>query len=452
MSAAGAQPQREPERPRPDRTRFRRLHRLVGVSVIVVAAAAVVGAAAWGAMRAYRSLGQTAAGLPLARVRRGDVTFTVTARGKLQGGSPENIPAPMIAGSELRITFLRKPGELVKAGDIVLQFDTTEQDFKLKEAEADLAEMDQQVLKAKAESEAAAEENRYALVKAKSDVRQAELEMRRNRLLPAISARQNELALETARERFADLERDLANRSASGQAAIEIQEAARKKAESQADTARRNIEQMTVRAKSDGYFSVRQNTSVGMIYEGMALPLFRTGDRVYAGMVVAEIPDLKHWELTASIGELDRGHLAAGQKVEVRVVALPFREFTGRLKEIGGTQGPVWDRRFECTMTVDDPSPELRPGMNADVVVTTEVMRGVLWLPAQAVFETGGRKFVYVPSGEGFASRDVAIVRRSESQAVIDGLAEGQTVALASPEHQRQQTGGRAGAMEAIRK
>ncbi len=142
-------------------------------------------------------------------------------------------------------------------------------------------------------------------------------------------------------------------------------------------------------------------------------------------MTIAEIPDLKNWELSPSIGELDRGHIAVGQAVEIRVIALPFRRFHGHVKNIGGTTGPPWNRRFDCHMTLDDPSPELRAGMNTEVVITTEIMKNVLSIPSQALFESDGRTFVWVPSATGFAPRDVKLVRRSESQAVITGLQRG---------------------------
>jgi HlyD family secretion protein len=450
MSTAGAQTAPTPETPGPRLAPARHRHRLRRTLAKLLAVAVPLALAGFAALRLNRSLEPTGPGIPVAKVKRGDVTFTVTARGKLQGGNPENLAAPMTSGGELRITALKKPGETVKAGEVVLQFDTTEQAFKFKEAESDLAESEQQVLKARAESEAQQEENAYSLVRAKADVRQAELEVRRNPLVSTITAKQNDLALEAARDRLAQIEHDLVNRSASSQAAIELQQAARQKAQTAADTARRNIEQMTVRAKRDGYVSVRQNTNVNFFMTGMTLPLFKVGDRANPGMVIAEIPDLEHWELTANIGELDRGHLAAGQKVEIRVVALPFRDFTGRIKNIGGTTGPIWDRHFECSMTIDNPAPELRPGMNADIVITTEVMRNVLWLPGQAVFESDGRTHVFVPSGSGFAPHDVKVLRRSESQVVIAGLNEGQAVALASPDQQSKQSAGRSGAMQAI--
>ena len=408
--------------------------------------------AAFGGYRLYRSLSTSrAAGVPTTRVKRGDVTLTVSAKGELRGGNSEELAAPMTGEGELHITVLRKAGDVVKDGETVIQFDTTDQIFKLREAEADLAEAEQQVLKAKAESEAQQEENTYAVVKAKADVRQAELDCRKNRMVSAIAARQNDLALQSTKDRLAQLEQDLANFKATNQAGIAIQEAARHKSEVQAATARRNIESMTIRTHRNGYVSIRQNTNVNFGYRGMMLPPFRVGDRVNPGMKIAEIPDLKSWELGANIGELDRGHLTVGEKVAVQIVAVPLRKYHGHIKDMGGTTGPPWDRHFECKITLDDASAELRPGMNANVVINADSLQNALSVPGQAVFESDGRTFVYVQSGSGFATADVKLVRRGESQAVITGVKEGQVVALANPEQRSEKKGG-GGALQAIQK
>jgi len=408
---------------------------------------------AWGARRLYRSLSTLrASAVPTTHVKRGDVYPTVTAKGELKGGNSEELAAPMIGAADMHITLLRKAGELVKAGEIVLQFDTTDQAFKLKESEADLAEAEQQVLKAQAEGEAQQEENNYQLMKAKADVRQAELDCRKNRMLSVIVAKQNDLALESAKDHLKQLEQDTANFKATHQAGVAIQEAARSKAQVQSAAARKNIDAMTIRAQRAGYMAVRQNPNVNWGYRGMMLPPFRVGDRVNPGMVIAEIPNLSSWELTANIGELDRGHLAKGAKVDIQIVAVPFRKFHGRIKDMAGTSGPPWDRRFECKITLDDPSPELRPGMNANVVINAEILHKVLWVPGQAVFESDGRTFVYVKSGSGFAPADVGLARRSETQAVITGLSEGQVVALANPDQQAEKKGGGGGALQAISK
>lgn len=180
------------------------------------------------------------------------MSLAITARGELRGGNPEVLTAPMMGGTELHITRLLKTGEPVKAGDVVVQFDTTEQEFKLKEALADVAEAEQHLIQAKAERDAQQEEDRYALEKAQTDVTLAELDVRKNPLLPAITAKQNDLALKSARDHLKQVQQNLANRQATGEAGIAIQNAGRAKAEAQATTARQNIESMTLRRAAFG--------------------------------------------------------------------------------------------------------------------------------------------------------------------------------------------------------
>src|SRR5262249_36855554 len=158
-----------------------------------------------------------------------------------------------------------------------------------------------------------------------SDVHVAELEVRRNPILADIVARENTLALEAARDHLRQLEHDAANHQATSAAAVAIQQAALNKAKVKAQTARQDIENMVLKAKSGGYVSIAQNSNGNFFMWGMQLPSLQVGDTINAGMVVAQIPDLHNWEVTASIGELDRGHLSQGQKVRVAIVALPGR-------------------------------------------------------------------------------------------------------------------------------
>jgi multidrug efflux pump subunit AcrA (membrane-fusion protein) len=420
---------------------------LVGLPALLV----LLGLTAWGALRLYRAVTPAAAAttIPTSVVQRGDVTFTVSAKGELVGGNTEMLSAPMVGGGALAITFLRESGDLVQEGDVVVQFDTTEQEFKLREAEADLAEAEQQVIQAQSDSEAKEEEARMMLAQARSELKLAELETRRNEMLPKMVAQQNDLAVGAAKDKLAQLEKDLADRLATAKAGIAIQEAARTKARVAAQTAQRNIDSMTLKSKTGGYVARQQNME-GNWRWGSYLPALQVGDTIRAGMAVAQIPDLHNWEVTARIGELDRGHLAIGQATQVSVIALPGKKFQARLKSIGGTTGPPWDRHFETRFTIENPSPELRPGMSVRLVVTTDVKKGVLWLPSQALFESDGRKFVYVRSGASFTPQDVKLVRRSESQVVIEGLPQGKVVALANPDQMKKQPPGAGGAMQAL--
>lgn len=425
--------------------------------LVVLACAAVLGALAWGALRfsrvAVASTGQSDT-VPTTKVKKGKVTISVAARGELQGGNSEMLTAPMVGGNDLAITFLRQPGEMVQSGDVVVEFDTAQQEFNLREAEADLAEAEQQVVRAEAESEATAEESRYAVLAADADVRQAELEIKKNPVLPAIVRRQNEIALEAAQDRLRQAREDIKNKQATSTAGIMIQKQNQNKAKVMADLAKRNIENMTLKAKTDGYVNVQQNTNLNMMYQGMQLPLFQVGDSTRSGMAVAQIPDLKSWEISAKVGELDRGRLSPGQPVKVKVVALAGKEFTGKVKNVGGTTGPPWDRSFETRISLDNGAPDLRPGMTSNLVIVAETLDDVLWVPFQAVFESDGRTYVYRKTPNGFLPQDITLVKRSESQVVLTGLSEGDAIAMSNPD-QSSKPGGQNqqnGAMKALSK
>jgi hypothetical protein len=316
----------------------------------------------------------------------------------------------------------------------VVQFDTTEQQYKLKEAQSDLLEAAQKIIQAKAKHAAEIEEDRYSLLKARNDLTLAELEARKNRLLPAISAKQNDLAVQNARDHLAQVERNVANRQATGGAGIEIEQAGRAKAESQATTARQNIEAMTLRTHHSGYVAIKQNMPTnGFFFDGMVMPLFQVGDSANPGMAIAEIPDLGNWQIAANINELDRGHIAVGNPVDITVVAVPQQRFHGAIKDMGGTTGPFWDRHFESKIALNDPLPALRPGMTATLVITTQTLKNVLSIPAQSLFESNGKTSVFLRSGKTFTSRTVQLVQKNETRAVIEGLQEGDSVALANP-------------------
>src|SRR6266699_2962400 len=310
---------------------------------ISLAAVAILMALLWGGLRlAQLAAGDSRPEVPATRVKKGRVTIVVSARGELQGGNSEVLTAPMAGGGDMAITYLREPGEHVQKDDVVAQFDTTQQEFNLREAEADLAEAEQQVKKAEADAEATLEEARYQMLSAASEVEQAEFEVRKNQVLAAVIARQNEIALEAARNRLKQAEHDFDNKKTTASAGIAIQRAAVEKARAVAANAQRTIDSMVLKAKTAGYLNIHANSNQNMLYYGQQLPQFQVGDAARAGQAVAQIPDMSNWEVNARIPEADRGHLEPGQKVIVRVAAIPGRDFKGHIKNVGASTGSAW--------------------------------------------------------------------------------------------------------------
>ncbi len=422
--------------------------------LVAIVALAAAGGAGWGGFRIFQTSTATAGPeTPVTRVRRGSVAITVSARGTLQGGSPETMTAPQVAQDTLVVTELKKAGDLVQEGDVVARFDTTQQEFNLREAEADLAEAQQRVIQADADNQATDEETRYAVTSARNQVTIAELECERNAIESVNKARMNEISRDQARARLKQADQDLASRKTTGAAAMNIQRAGEARARMMADMARKNIESMTLKARTAGYVNIQSNTfGLMRLMMGMTLPAIQIGDSVRPGMAVAQIFDLKSWEVSAQVSELDRGHLAQGQPVQIAVMALGGKSFSGHVTLIGSSSGSSINPSFDCRMALDQASPELRPGMSSEVVITAQKLDNVLWTPSQALFERDGRPFVYLRTAAGFTPRDVTLVKRSESQAVITGVNEGDSVALSNPTEQNKPAAQDKSAMKALSK
>jgi hypothetical protein len=196
-----------------------------------------------------------------------------------------------------------------------------------------------------------------------------------------------------------------------------------------------------------------ENTSgLSIIYAGMTIPTFQLGDMARPGQTVARIPDMTRFEVSAEIPETDRAFLEVGQEAVVRPKAIPGREFSGRINFLGGSSGNSYNRTFGLRVALDDTDPDLRPGMSVDLIVRVETLSDVLWVPSQAVFQSEGRWFVYRQEPGGYITDEITLARRTESQAVVSGIEEGTTIALARPGQNVGTESGSGGALGALPK
>jgi HlyD family secretion protein len=88
----------------------------------------------------------------------------------------------------------------------------------------------------------------------------------------------------------------------------------------------------------------------------------------------------------------------------------------------------------------------LRPGLLADVEITVEKIPNALHVPAQAVFEKGGKPTVFVQKNGKFEPREVQLMKRSETMMVLaGGVQPGEVIAMADPTADKSDKKGKAG-------
>jgi len=399
---------------------------------------ALAGAGIW---RSLRQLHQPQHSIPTAVVKRGRLDMKVYTEGELHARRSVMIVAPSVSGN-LRIIRLAQTGAHVHTGDMVIEFDPSEQEYNLQENQFDLDEAAQEIAKAKADAAVQTAKDEVELLKAKFDVRRAELDVSKNELVSAIDARKNLLALEEAKRHLEQLTQDIKSHSASNQAGLQVAQEKERKARLLIAQAQNNIQSMSIKATMDGLISVKDNERAagGFYFSGMKLPEFREGDQVGPGTLVAEVMNLEQMVIQCKIDEADRANMSAGATVEAHVYALPGRIFPAKVETVAGmaSRGMPWSgsttSKFDVSVSLDKSDPEIRPGLTVQAIVEGGQTKDMLLLPPQAIFEKDGKPFVYEEQGSNFVTRAVKVVRRTESQVAVEGVAEGTAVAVVNPE------------------
>jgi HlyD family secretion protein len=382
--------------------------------------------------------------IPTATVKEVDLQLKVFTKGALHTEQSRVVSAPPIAGGTLQIIQLAAAGAQVRAGDVVLEFDPSQQEYNLAQNRSDLEQADQEIVKAKADAAVQTAEDQTALLKAKYAVRKAELEVSKNELLSQIDAQKNVLALEEAKRALTQLEQDIRSHGASNDAALAISQEKHHKAQLAMDQAERNIKNMRIASPIDGLMVIHGNrdSTGGFFMDGMTLPDYHIGDQVNPGSSIAEVIDSSRLEISAQVGETDRTNLKTGQSVDIKVDALPGESFTGKVRTVGGaTAREFWDdnakHKFDVAIQLDRADPRLRPGFEAQLSILGDHLTKAVSLPAEAVFEHDGKKIVYCERGRGFEMQEVKVRALSEGRAILEGVQVGTVVALVNPDKKR---------------
>jgi len=412
----------------------------IGKRVIWVVAALVVAAVAVSVAMGTPVLPATRSAVPSANVVRGPLKLTVYATGELRAGRTVNLMAPP-AGGSLRIVKLVQTGTSVKKDDVVLEFDAADQVYQLEQAKSDVAEAEQQIVKMHADQAVQASQEKLDMLTARYNVRRGELDAAGNEFVGAIEAQKNALTLEESRRRLQQLEQDSAARKATADAALAVVLEKRNKAELAMKRAQGIIDNLAVKAPTDGVISVKENRDGQFFFfSGMVLPQYREGDTTSSGRNIADIVEAGKMEVRAKVTETDRDNLQQGQIATVVVDALPGRTFNARVGSLGtgASRGNFFEtsavRQFDLSLQLDQLDPQMRAGSSVRVVIDGREIKNALHVPRQAIFEKSGKNYVFVRVGERFDRRDVKVLNVTEGRAVISGLNDGDVIALVDPD------------------
>jgi HlyD family secretion protein len=405
-------------------------------TAVILAAIAIATAIAM----AMPKLPDRGTAIPTARVVKGPLKVAVNAIGELRAGRTTTLVTPPVGGM-LRIVHMLTTGMPAKSGEVVVEFDPSDQQYALEQAKSELAEAEQEIVKMRADAEVQRAQDAVALLTARYDVRRGELDASGNEFLGAIEAQKNLLSLEEARRRLAQLEEDMKSRAATNQASLAVVEEKRNKAQLSMQRAQQLIDSLMLKAPMDGIVSVKENRDGLMMFgPGMVIPEYREGDSVWPGRPVIDVIEVGKMDVRAKVEESDRTNLTTGESAVVYVDTLPGETFKARVGALSGNanrasffESASVTRLFDVNFDFEKPDSRLKAGASARVVIESKEIPDALHLPRQAVLEKNGKTHVFVKNGDRFDQREVKVEYLTESRVVIKGLTEGTEVALVDP-------------------
>jgi multidrug efflux pump subunit AcrA (membrane-fusion protein) len=395
------------------RTLFTR-GRLAGLAL----AAIVLVAAGWAWFgRIVVADGETAS------VTRGVYTDVVEIRGQVQPVRSTYVTAPYNAG-ELQILKMASNGTAVKGGDVVAEFDAVTLRRTIQEKQSELRTAKAELAQAVAQSEITVEERQAAVEKGRFEVVKARLSMGEVGLVSEIEAARGKLALADAEQRLREAEAAVASAKANAGADRDTRERRIVKVEQELTLAQTRVTALHVKAPVDGTVSILPNYRASMS-PGSSAPEFRTGDKVWPGAMILELPDLSSVFLTARIDEGDRGQLALNQTATIRVDAIADRDYHASVSEISVlaridyNSGWPPPKQFDLEMAITDPDTRLRPGMSAMARITVGSLPDVLLVPSASIFFENGQTVVFRLGRRAYEAVPVEIIRRGRDQAAV---------------------------------
>lgn len=396
------------------------MRRWVSRAILAVCA---VAAAIW----MVRGTGGTAE--EWAVVERGDLVLSVPISGTLQAVSTTLIGAPLVRGQwDFKIATLVEEGREVKAGDLLVSFDTSDRQRELERRRTDRDSAAERLEKRR--REAILQEHEEALRLAEAEARERTAQMKVGRpedLVADKDARLAQLDLQLAAQEAAFLRRQKMVRAATVEAELAVLAEEVHRAELRVVELEAGIAAMRVTAPRAG--------TVIFVTDWQG-DKRKVGDSIWYSDKLLELPDLDLMAARCEADEVDMARLLAGQKTILRLDAHPDTEYPGRVRAVRSTLQPRPSQpqlkvvRLEVDLEKTDRL-RMRPGMRVRGEVEVERISDTLTIPLDAVSVDAGASHV---TRQGWRTNTRVPVRLGARNAtriqVIEGLQAGDRVLL----------------------
>jgi HlyD family secretion protein len=355
--------------------------------------------------------------------------------GPMAGGDATAMMMMMGGPTDFTLVLLRlsNPGVRVKTGQVVAEFDPTNQLQRLDDYKDSAIQQENTVKKMLANLAATKEAHDQQVRMAKSDWDKAILDLKTKEVRSEIDAEKFRLTAEENEAKYKQLVAESALVDESQRAAIRSSELNRDQSKLEMSRAENNVAKMVIKAPMDGIVVLNTTTRNGEFGQ------IREGDVVAAGQPFMTIVDPSSMVLNATVNQVDAEKLRLGMKATVRIDAYPEVELPATLIGIGAlAKASTFRARYvgeiPIRIKIDKMDNRVIPDLtgSAEIVLNSEY--NTMVVPRSAVFAENNESYVFVQGTEGWIRKKVEVGTPNYTSIVIKGgIQKGDVIALQRP-------------------
>ena len=307
----------------------------------------------------------------------------------------ESVIVPKIPATVEKINV--KPGQSVKKGDVLFVMSTEDIDSQLKQAEAgyEIAENNSRNASGAA-SEQQLQQLKAAMESARINYEDARVNYDRIKTLyenGGVSKKdfeqiENGLALLKTQYETAKKSHDLYVQKIKP-ISSNIAQAQLKQAEAGYESAKKQHDDMIVRADIDGEIGVSK---------------IEVGKIAGAQGVAMTVVDYRKIVLDLWVTEENVARISDNSVCKVKFDVLPEREFNARIEGVGASVDPA-SGLYQVKLSVDNSSTLIKPGMYASIKIFDKAIDNAITLPTDTVIRDGEDSYVFVLGSDGKAQK-----------------------------------------------
>jgi|SRR5579871_2826727 len=280
-----------------------------------------------------------------------------------------NVQVPQLSsqGGRLMLIKLIANGSQVQPGEVLAEFDPTDQLDSARDIQAKYDDLAHQVDQRTAQNRSDAARREAALAQAQADLTKSTLELQKGPLLSEIDRLKNDLKALDARQHVESLTKSNALHDKADAAALRILELQRDRQKVALERAQSNLDKLRIRAPIKGMVAqenIFRNNSFGHPQEG---------DQLWGGQPLVKIFDPTGMAVRVTVGEPEGAAMAAGLTAKVVLDAYPNLSFPAHFDWANPAASaalgtPV--KSFTALFVLDKPDAHVLPDMAAAVIIS----------------------------------------------------------------------------------